>query len=164
MKNGIVGQSNAMSPKAVMAAMHVNPQQKQQLERIVAAGMKVLFDKSTHQMMIDAMQGDGPIEQKLGQGIVRLIGVLWSESKGSIPPELLIPAGMVLLAEAADFMNQAGQTVTPEQFGKANEIMLDTLLQQAGVSSDKLAEKGGQPAPRAGALSGGQQPAPGAVA
>lgn len=146
------GSADSMSPKAVMAAMHVNPQQQEQLQRIVAAGMKVMFSQQTHQLMLDSMQGEGPVEQKLAQGVVGLMGMLWSESKGSIPPSLIIPAATVLMAEAADFMNQAGQPVTPEQFGAATEMMIDLLLKQGGVDSNKLAAAadGGGGAPAAG--------------
>lgn len=170
---GIAGQ-NAMSPRAVMRAMKVTPEQQRQLLRIVAAGMKVMFDEQTHQMMLDQLNQPGPIEQRLSQGIVGLMAMLWKESKGSMPPQLIIPAAMVLLAEATDFLNKAGQQVTPEQFGRANEMMIDSLLNQAGVSGDKLAAaaqaraQGGagpaeQPAP-AGAQPMMAQPAAGGVA
>ena len=131
-----------LSPSALMAQMHVNPQQKQQLERIVAAGKKVMFDKKTHHLMEETMQGDGPPEQKIGGGVVSLLGILWNESKQSLPPELIIPAGVVLVAEATDFLNQTGQTVTPEQIGGATEFMIDTLMKGANVDSNKLAEAG----------------------
>ena len=134
---------NPMDPAQVMAAMHVNPKQKVQLDRIVAAGLRVMFDPKTHKLMLQSMQAQGPVEQKLADGVVRLMGMLWSESKASLPPELLIPAAMVLLAHAADFLNKTGQPVTPEQFGKANELAIDMILKQVGLSSDKIAAKAG---------------------
>lgn len=162
--DGIVGSGaqDVMSPRAVMKKMHVTPQQQRQLLRIVAAGMKVMFDEKTHHMMIEQMRQPRPVEQNLSQGIVILMGILWKESKGSMPPELIIPAAMVLLAEAADFMNKAGQTVTPQQFGAANEMLVDMLLQQAGVSPDKLAAKGAGAATGAvvGAAMAPTEPAP----
>lgn len=144
---GIVGgRADAMSPRAVMRSMKVNPQQQRQLLRIVAAGMKVMFDQNTHHMMLEAINQPGPIEDRLANGIIGLIAILWRESKGSIPPELVIPAAMVLLAEAADFLNKGGMIVTPQQFGTANEMLIDKLLSQAGLSSDKMAESGAQAA------------------
>ena len=136
-----VMKAGAMAPKVIMEQMNVTPQQKPMLERMVAAGMRLMFDKRTHGMMLEQMQGDGPIEQKLGQGIVGALGVLWQESKGSLPPQLLIPTGMVLLAHAAEFANKTGESVTPEQFGAAQQIMIDTLLQQAGANPEAIASK-----------------------
>lgn len=128
-----------LSPASIMAKMHVNEKQKPQLARIVEAGKRVMFDKKTHYMMLESMNGDGPIEQKIGGGVVSLLGILWKESKQSLPPELIVPAGAVLVAEACDFLNQSGSPVTPEQQGGATEFMLDTLLQAAKVDSNKLA-------------------------
>lgn len=156
---GIAAGQNAMDPRAVMRAMKVTPEQQRQLLRIVAAGMKVMFDASTHQMMLDAINQPGAIEERLAKGIVGLMAMLWKESKGSIPPQLIIPAAMVLLAEAADFLNKGGQPVTPEQFGKANELLIDSLLNHAGVSGDKLAAAA-QARAQGGAQRGGAGQAP----
>lgn len=164
--SGIVAGGNAanvMSPRAIMKSMKVTPQQQRQLLRIVAAGMKIMFDEKTHHLMLEAIDQPGPIEQRLANGILGLIGILWRESKGSIPPELIIPAAMVLLAEAADFLNKGGMTVTPEQFGTANERLIDMIFNQAGVSSDKIAAAGAGAAQRAPGAMAAAAAAPGAV-
>jgi len=155
------GGDDPMSPDAIMAAMHLSDEQRDPLMRIVAAGKKILYSKQTHPMMVEAMQGEGPTEKKLADGIIGLIGLLWGESKGSLPPQLIIPAAMVLMADAADFMRQAGEEVTPEQFGMANELLIDGLLKQGGVDPEKLAGvAGGQ----AGGPSMSAAPAEGAMA
>ena len=136
--------SGDMSPASLMAKMHLKPEQGPQLARIVEAGKRVMFDKSTHHLMLESMQGDGPIEQKIGGGVVSLLGMLWQESKQSLPPELIIPAGVVLVAEACDFMNQSGTPVTPEQQGSATEFMMDEFMKGAKIDSNKLAEAGSQ--------------------
>lgn len=147
---GILDQAKAgaLSPASLMAKMHLKPEQGPQLARIVEAGKRVMFDKSTHHLMLESMQGDGPIEQKIGGGVVSLLGMLWQESKQSLPPELIIPAGVVLVAEACDFMNQSGTPVTPEQQGAATEFMVDAFMKGANIDSNRLAEAG-QPAPPA---------------
>lgn len=127
-----------ISPAGLMAKMHLSAEQKPQLERIVEAGKRVMFDKSTHHLMLETMQGDAPIEQKIGGGVVSLLGMLWNESKQSLPPELIIPAGVILVAEAVDFLNKAGEPVTPEQNGAATEFMVDALLN--GAKGDEGSE------------------------
>lgn len=137
---GIINPATALSPEALMAKMHLTPQQKPQLAKIVEAGKRVMFDEKTHHLMLEAMQqGEGPIEQKIGGGVVSLLGILWQESKQSLPPELVIPAGVILVAEACDFLNKSGDPVTPEQQGAATEFMLDTFLKGAKLDSNKLA-------------------------
>jgi len=131
-------QDGDLSPASMLARMKLSPKQKPQLDRIVEAGKRVMFDEKTHHLMLESMQGDAPIEQKIGGGVVSLMGVLWNESKQSLPPELVIPAGVVLVAEACDFLNQSGSPVTPEQQGAATEFMIDTIFKGAGVDSNNL--------------------------
>lgn len=157
------GSTKELSPDALMAQMHVNPQQKQQLDRMVAAGMKVMFDAKTHQMMIDTLKADGPMPDKLGKGIAGLLGMLMSESKNSLPPELLVPAGIVLMAHAVDFLEQAGAQVTPQDFGSGIDVMVTTVLQAYGVDADKVAAIAGDAEASAGAKGDDEQTeAPGA--
>jgi hypothetical protein len=132
------------TPEAIQASLHLTPQQQNQLQRIVLAGQKVMFDAKTHKMMLDQIKAPGNIAQKLGQSIAGLMGLLWQESRNSLPPNLMIPSGMVLMAHAAKFMNQAGQTVTPTDFAVATKVMVTAILKAGGVDPDKLAEYGGK--------------------
>lgn len=133
-----------LSPESIKAQMHLNGNQGAQLDRIVLAGKRVMFDKSSHKMMLEQLDGPGTIAQKLGQGVAGLIALLWQESKQSLPPQLLIPAGMILVAVAADFLRQAGQEVTDQDIGQGIEAMVTALLHAGGVDPDKLAEIGGR--------------------
>ena len=130
------------TPEAVQASLHLNPQQQQQLQRIVIAGQKVMFDAKTHHLMLDQIKAPGPLPQKLGMSIAGLLGLLWQESRNSLPPNLMIPAGMVLLAYAAQFLNRAGQSVSDLDFAAAAKVMVTTVLKAGGVDPDKLAEYG----------------------
>lgn len=139
-----------LSPKAIEAQLHLDPQQKQQLQRIVAAGMKVMFDQQSHQMMLDSMQAPGPVPDKLGQGIAGLLGLLMQESKNSLPPQLLVPAGLVLIAHAAEFMNETGMPVSDEDFGNAVDVMVTTVLDAFGLDAERVAAVAGDAQAAAG--------------
>ena len=82
--------------------------------------------------------------QKLGQGIASLMAMLFQESQKSIPPQLMVPAGMVLMAHAAEFLTKSGQSVAPEEFGAAQQIMIEAILKAFGVDPAKVAAAGGQ--------------------
>lgn len=146
-----------LSPDALTAQMHLNPQQKPQFDRIVAAGMRIMFDEKTHKLMVEQLQSAGPMPQKLGEGIAGLLGLLVREAKGSLPPDLLIPAGIVLMAHAVDFLNQAGAPVSDEDFGAGVDVLVSTVLQQFKIDSNKVAAIAGDAESMAGAQ--GQQPA-----
>lgn len=131
------------SPNEVMGQLHLTPDLKPQLQRIVVAGMKVMFDAKTHQMMLQQLQGPGALADKLGQGIAGLMGLLQQESKNSLNPMLLVPAGLVLLAHAADYLNQTGVQVSPQDYGGAVENFVDTVLQQFKLDPNKVAAVAG---------------------
>lgn len=143
-----------LTPEAIQAKLNLDAKQKPMLQRIVVAGMKVMFDPKTHQLMLDSLNGPGPLGQKLGQGIAGLMGVLVRESQGSMPPDLLIPAGLVLMGHAADFMAKAGMPVTDQDVGQGMEVMIDTVLRANkidparvdAIGGDVLAQAGAEPA------------------
>ena len=131
-----------ITPESIRSQLHLSGNQGAQLDRIVLAGKKVMFDKSTHQLMLQQMDGDGPMPEKLGKGVAGLMGLLWQESKQSLPPQLLIPAGMVLVAVAANFLQQAGEQITDQDIGSGIEVMVSAMLQTSGVDPNKVAEIG----------------------
>ena len=152
------------SPAAIRAGLHLDAKQGAQLDRIVLAGKKVLFSKQSHQMMLKELEGPGTLAQKLGQGVAGLMALLWQESKQSLPPQLLIPAGMVLVAVAGDFLRQAGEPVTDQDIGGGIEALVTALLQATGVDPDRVAEMGGK-AGGSDAITGATKaPQPGAAA
>lgn len=149
-----------MDPAALRAKMETPGPMADQLDKIVLAGMKVMFDPKTHNKMAEVLDSPAPVPEKLGQGVAGLMGLLMEQSQRSLPPQLLIPAGMVLMAHAADFMKKSGEPVSKEDFGAGVENFVDTMLSQAGMDPAKVAsfaERGaGKPeAPQEGMTDGG---------
>lgn len=133
------GNAGKISPDSIRSQLHLNGNQGDQLDRIVLAGKKVMFSQQSHKLMLDQLQGPGTMGQKLGQGVAGLLALLWQESKNSLPPNLIIPAGMVLVAVAADFLRQAGQDVSDQDIAQGIEAMTTALLHATGVDADKVA-------------------------
>lgn len=128
------------SGAALRKKMEVPGPLGEQLDKVVLAGMKIMFDQKTHHLMAQELDRDGDTAEKLGMGVAGLMGLLMEQSQRSIPPQLLIPAGVVLMGHAADFVRKSGDDVTDEEFGEAVEVFLDTIMGQAGIDSNKVAE------------------------
>ena len=151
------------SPDAIRAGLHLSGNQGAQLDRIVLAGKRVMFDQRSHKMFLEQLDGPGTTAQKLGQGVAGLMGLLWQESRQSLPPQLLIPAGMVLVAVAAEFLKKGGMDVSDQDIAGGIEALVTALLQAGGVDPDKMAEIGARgiktgdtmPAPEAGVAAEG---------
>lgn len=151
-----------ITPQSLQAKMRLAPAQASQLQRIEVAGMKVMFSPQTRQMLQQAMAGNAPLAQKIGVAVAGLLGLLMKESQNSIPRQLLLPAGILLVAHAAEFLAHAGTPVNDQDVAKAIEIMQAVVMRANGVDSNKLAAIGARgkipAAAPAGAPPGGMPP------
>lgn len=140
------------------------PQLKPVVDKLVAAGTHVMYAPTTRDMLVRQMQGPGDDFEKIGAGVAKLMGLLSTQAKGTIPPQAMIPAAIILMCEAMDFLAQAGRIqVTPDTLAKAMQETASALLQLLGVSPQKLQSmvnqsKAGGAAP--GAVPGAATPAP----
>ena len=117
----------------------VPPELQEAYERVVIGGMKVMFSKESHQFMLKEMQGQGPVAQRLGQGIAGLMLLLFKESNETIPPEVIIPAGIELLMQAVDFVRETGMgEITNTDIGDAMEIMMRMILEKFGMKPEQF--------------------------
>jgi hypothetical protein len=108
-------------------------------DRVVVAGMKIMFSKETHGVMLKEMQKEGPVAQRLGQGVAGLMLVMVKESNETMPPQIIIPAGVELLMQAVDFMKKTDMAYpTNEEIGQAMQIMITTILEKFGVDPAKF--------------------------
>ena len=136
-------EQDLITPEKVQEGINVPPQLQEPYQRVVLAGMKVLFSKDTHSMVQEELAKPGPMGQKLGQGIAGLMLLLFQQSNKTMPPQLLIPAGSYLLAQAADYVKKTGQPVTNMDVAQGMEIMVDTLFSKFGVDPEKVMNAAG---------------------
>lgn len=151
-------QGGDMSPQSVRAKMNLPDNLKDAYDRVVLAGMKMMFSEETHQMAMKTLQGQGPIDERLAQGVAALMGTLITESNNTMPPAVVIPAGIELIAAAGDFLKQGGseEAVTDDDIAGAMADYVQIIFQQAGAETPEQMQQMLQ-----GQLSGGgQAPAP----
>ena len=130
-----------LDTEAIKENIKMPPELQEAYERVVIAGMKVMFSKESHKLMLDELQKEGPVGQKLGMGIAGLMLLLVKESNNTIPPEVIIPAGVNLLSRAADFIRKSQiEKITNADIGDAMEVMISTILQKFGVEPEQMAE------------------------
>lgn len=128
-----------MNTQEIQDKIQLPPELQDAYTRVVAAGMKILFSKQTHKMMLDQLQAPGSNAEKLGQGIAKVMVYMFNESNGTMPQEIIVPAAMLLLLKAADFVNQSGKgNISDEEIGQAMEILIDSLFDGLGVDRGEL--------------------------
>ena len=144
---------SALSSAAVRAKMKIPPQMQKAYERIVQAGLKLMFDPRTREQTMQMMMAEGDPVQKIAQGVGSVMVALFQQSNGTMPQELIIPAAVELVAHVVEVAQQAGASITPEQYGAAVEQTIAFIGQKFGVNLD-----GQQPQPEQ-AMQPTQQPA-----
>lgn len=123
-----------LNPESIRKQIKMPPELQEAYDRVVLAGMKVLFSKESHQLLMDEIQGQGPVPQRLGEGVAGLMLLLFKESNQTIPPQVIVPAGTELMMQVADFLKKTGlMPVSDQDVGAAMEIMIMKILQAFGV-------------------------------
>jgi len=108
-------------------------------DRVVTAGMKMLYSKDNAQMMQELIGNEEiPVENKLGEGIANLMVMMDNTGNGTIPKEVLVPAGITLMFEAADYLYEIGIEVTEDDFGKALELLIKGIFVGYGIDPAKV--------------------------
>lgn len=132
--------NNAMIIKAEAAIdAKVPTKDKQAYDKICLAGMKVMFSKETHgQLMQGLKESQEPLKTAV-EGIIGILGILFKESRNTMPVGPMILAGQSLLMEGLDFMEQGGMIeVTPDVLAEATQLYIETLLPKIGMSPEKM--------------------------
>ena len=127
-----------------------NPQNSDAMQRVVLAGMRLMYDQKIFPVFAQALKAD-PSPQGIARQAAGLVKMLQDKAGGKIPRNVLIPAGMMLLFEMINFMVQAKAIDKPDD--AAMKAAMTTMVKLLiGVFS------GG--APSAPGVSPGAQPAP----
>lgn len=108
-------------------------------ERLVTAGMKIMFEKKSNKLLLQQLQRDVPMAKRLGEGTAALVLILWDRSNQTMPPQLIIPVGTELLLQAADFAKQSGiATITNQDIGDGVQVFLNLIFEKFNIDPAKL--------------------------
>ena len=110
-----------------------------QVQRIVLAAQKVMYSKETGVEFLKALQGDDVVKMAANAATSVML-ILISESKFKIDPSLVIPAGVLIIGDIMDFIEQGkGIKHTEEQVEDAilafvKQIMASVTPDNKGVA------------------------------
>ena len=84
----------------------INPKQIESYQRVVTAGLKIMFDKGTHHLMKQFINEPGDLIENIAKGIAELANILVSQSKGTVPSDALEAASIALMLKALAYVEQ----------------------------------------------------------
>lgn len=158
----------------IIATMKVPPNLKSIYDKTVLSGLRIMFSKDSFSMFEDQLNKPGNLAQKMSEGIVGLMYMLWDQSNKTLPPQIMIPVGVTLTLKAFDFLQKSKDPeATKQVLGDAVDGTMQGIMRAFGAKEgdmekvlDKMKTKVDQeftaPAPT-GAAPTAPQPAAGGL-
>lgn len=117
----------------------MNPKTGDAYDRVLTAGMKMMYSPE-NASTIQALIADEniPMANKLGEGVANLLIMMDNQGNGTIPKEVIIPVGVSLVLEAADYLFEIGVEVTEEDLGNAIELMMRAVFLGYGYPPEEV--------------------------
>jgi len=117
----------------------MDPKQADAYDRVTAAGMKMMYAPDNAEMIQGLIMDEQvPVANKLGEGIANLLVMMDNQGNGSIPKEILVPVGVTLMFEAADYLFEVGVEYTEDDLGKALELMINGIFVGYGIDPAQI--------------------------
>ena len=119
---------------------------KNAFERVTVAGMKLFYSKDIQSQLMDDEDSGQPLAHEIGVTAMGMISMLQNKSNNTIPPAVLIPAGVFMIVSACEFMDETGKfpDLNDKVVGDAIEVFIISILQKNGIdqaTAQKLAEQ-----------------------
>ena len=137
LKNPILSKAQAEVDKQV--------QDRASYDKIVRAGLKAIYSKGTFgKLTQELVKAEDPVAD-VARGMVAIISMLSRQARGTMPPVATVQAGMALLLDALDFMEQSGMVKISEQvLEKAITEFMEALMPALGINQGRMDELLGQ--------------------
>jgi hypothetical protein len=115
-------------------AAKIPPQYQAALKVFILAGKRTMYSPQSRKLLQRELAKPIPLPQKLAEGVVGLVLILYMENGRRIPLPILIPAAIELLGDAAQFVGQiTGQQVTKQIYGQAVALATAMLAKKLGI-------------------------------
>jgi hypothetical protein len=117
----------------------VDPRLQPIVGKIVNAGHVVMFSPKSRHLMQQQLQSGPNNPEVIGAGIAKLVAVLYAQSKKTAPINALIPAGMILLCDGLQFLEDSGSVKVSAAFlASCTQATGSAVLQVLGIQPEQV--------------------------
>jgi hypothetical protein len=128
------------------------------VQKIEQMGQQIMYSPQSRDLVVSQLSKGVNQPHVIGEGIAKVLGMVFHASKGTMPPKIAIPAATLMLCDGLDMLEQSGKVhVTPDFLAQCMQEMTSSVLQLFGVTPQKLQQYFAQ-AQAKGAIPGAQQP------
>jgi hypothetical protein len=108
-------------------------------DRVLTAGKKMLYAAENAEMVQGLILDEQvPLKNKLGEGVANLVVMLDNAGNGTIPKEVIVPVGIALMFEAADYLFECGIDVTEQDLSESMEILVYGVFDAYGAKPEQV--------------------------
>lgn len=130
-------------------AVATTKQKTFQVQKIVLAAQKVMYSEKTGSEFLKMLQGEDVVKIA-ANAATNIMLILIAESKLKINPELIIPAGVIVIGDILDFIEKAkGTPHTEVQVEDAIEAFIQQVMAAMGTQKQGAQEQGAMQQPEA---------------
>lgn len=122
---------------------HVSAENKHKLKDAVSAGMKMLFDDTTHanmQLVKNPASRTEPVKT-ISSGVAGLVYLMYLHSNKTMKPEVMIMSGTILMCHVFDFAERGlSMRITNDIISETTKSLSEQLFKKLGVTPERLQE------------------------
>ena len=126
---------------AIKAKMNILPKFRPLYETLMTRGLKIAdkFMFPTQPGKQSCIDGPKPPADKLAEGVVTLIYLLWTQSNKTFDPRLVVPVAFGLTLDLFDKVQISDpQEFSADVLGDAMEKSIGGVMQKFGVAPDQV--------------------------
>jgi hypothetical protein len=138
---------------------HIPPELKDTVDRIVAAGMKIMYAPQMRGDLMKAVQSQEPTPKVLAENITGLmLAIDQKAGKSGLPPPAVFPAAMELFGDAATVLTQAGKQVSQNDYDDGLRMLYVMLGKKMGGTDAQIMDAANKSLPPDKQVAGGAPP------
>lgn len=132
----------AQQPQGQVPPEQNHEEVMKRVNKAVLAAQQIMYGEKTSKLFMKQLNESGKTaEERAGNAAAGVIGILAEQSNGKIDPRVIVPAGVIIVADLMDFIGQTEGT----DFGEAEnnaaiKIFLEVLTQSAGEQQQQQAQ------------------------
>lgn len=116
----------------------VPPEHHDAVDRVVAAGLKLMYSPEMAQERQQAIDSPEPPSKKMADNVTGLMLTLDKKSRGGLPQEAIFPAAVMLLNDAGEILVKAGQPVNQNDYNESIQIVYVQIGKKLGATDNDL--------------------------
>lgn len=118
---------------------NLTPENRDNFNKIVVAGMHVALDKGPQGLMGSFAQSKDPVADA-AKGAISLVLILRKQARGVMPVQAMVPAAMSLMLRALDFIDRSKiAPIGQPELVRATHLFTDFIFARLGITKQGLA-------------------------